>query len=64
MNPFIYIYVCMYSCVCVRREKLRPVNIGWWESKRTSRRSGGRCGGPAPDQAGPKPAPIPSGRYH
>ncbi|KAJ0754441.1 hypothetical protein HanPI659440_Chr09g0346831 [Helianthus annuus] len=21
MNPFIYIYVCMYRCMCVRREE-------------------------------------------
>ncbi|KAJ0611317.1 hypothetical protein HanRHA438_Chr01g0017181 [Helianthus annuus] len=24
MNPFIYIYVCMYRCVCVRREARLP----------------------------------------
>ncbi|KAJ0614563.1 hypothetical protein HanIR_Chr02g0063851 [Helianthus annuus] len=45
-------------CVCVRREEKSPVEFGCWVTERTSRACGGRCGGPAPGQAGPQPAPY------
>ncbi|MFS7910324.1 hypothetical protein Hanom_Chr02g00104931 [Helianthus anomalus] len=51
----------MYVCIgiCERREEKEARRDRLVGAEKDGTGRGGRCGGPAPDLAGPKPTPIP-----